>query len=376
MKSCDKNDGSIFRVIIAALKISGLFWKKGNCVQKLFNILLKTAFVASNLYLLQAAFAYKTLAFVLYGTRVFTSTVTLLLFVLQERKFERLLSDLNDEAKRQLPHTRQRRILRLSSILTGLSSLVLLSFLVAPTYIIFFTDHRNNSHLASRFLMYRDELLFVLTIWYPLCFFPALFIVISQTFFELLAEFNDVVPALFCKAELHAITKSLSDRFRAGRLRRHRIRKLFVEVRRLFAPCLFFWYGLTFLGFCAELSSFLRPSDSWAERYYKALSSAHSWAQFWGVSCAANSVYVRGRDTWSILQDASLRLPLEVSGTRELDMLKEDVKEMVIAFSIGGFYKLTLRTALSVFSCMLTYAFVWYQIGPGSKSTESGNKGT
>ncbi|KAH8009496.1 hypothetical protein HPB51_018016 [Rhipicephalus microplus] len=152
-------------------------------------------------------------------------------------------------------------------------------------------------------------------------------------------------------------------------IRRDQIRKTFLECRTLYAPCLFFWYGMTFLGFCAELSTFTRQAESWVQCYYKILSCTHSWLTFWGVSLAANFVYVEGRKTWVVLQEASLRLPPvdhAAEPTGEFSMLKEDVKEISLAFTIAGFYKLTLKAAFSVFSCMLTYAFVWYQIGPAS----------
>ncbi|KAH9369589.1 hypothetical protein HPB48_011517 [Haemaphysalis longicornis] len=93
------------------------------------------------------------------------------------------------------------------------------------------------------------------------------------------------------------------------------------------------------------------------------------------MSLAASLVHAEARRSFVVLQRASLRLPpasphaVDTGG--ELTLLKEDIREISLAFSIAGFYKLTLKAAFSVFSCMLTYAFVWYQIGPAENTDRS-----
>ncbi|KAH7965147.1 hypothetical protein HPB49_004283 [Dermacentor silvarum] len=362
----------IFREIEVALSMTGFLWDNNTRTKWCLSVLVIMSLTAAHLYLLKCAINYETLDFVLYGTRIAAASASCLVTAVRNERLNKVIKTLNEEANNQLPQRRLTRIRMLCRVLTGASLTTVLGFFTPPTYITFFTNDRTRAPFFKRCVIYTEDLLFVVTIWYQLCFLPSLFVVISHTTCELLSTYNDSLPRLFSRPLGAGFSVSpLCHQLRAARLRRDRIHKTFRECRSLYAPCLFFWYGMTFLGFCAELSAFTRQADSWVQRYYKILSCAHSWVTFWGVSLAANFVYAEARKTWAVLQEASLRLPPAehaADPTGELAMLKEDVKEISLAFTIAGFYKLTLKAAFSVFSCMLTYAFVWYQIGPASNT--------
>ncbi|EEC09365.1 hypothetical protein IscW_ISCW007374 [Ixodes scapularis] len=364
-RSRNSESDAIFKIPMAALKFTGLFWNTTCRPARLLSFLLKISIVTTQAKLLSDAFTYETVDMVLYGSRILTANVSFIIFALQERNLRNAIKDLSDKASFLLPLQRQRKIRTLSCSLACVSAIIIAVFLSGPAYVLFFTDKRLQTDLLSRFVAYLNEVCFAVVIWYPLCFMPILFVNVSQTFAELLSQYNEMIPKLFC-TENHNIY-SLNCKFRHSREQRHEMRRLLSVCGKIFAPCLFIWYGPTFLGCCAELSNFMRQSDAWVHRYYKAVTSAHGWAMFWGVSLAAHHVYATGRASWDVLQDCTLRLPLDVGVHMELVMLKEDCRKIAMAFTIGGFYKLTLRTAFSVFSCMLTYAFVWYQIGPGSQ---------
>ncbi|KAH7962042.1 hypothetical protein HPB52_014015 [Rhipicephalus sanguineus] len=370
IKAAHRED--VFREIQAALNISGFLWDNKTRLKSCLNVLAITSLIAAHVYLLKCAVNYETLDFVLYGTRIVAASATCFVTALSNERHRQVIETLNEDANNLLPRRRVTRIRTLSRVLTGVSLMIVLGFFTPPTYITFFTNNRTTAPLFKRCLMYSEDLLFVVAIWYQLCFLPSLFVMVSHTIRELLSAQNNSLPRLFSRPVDTIISSPvppLCHQLRAARVRREKIRKTFLECRSLYAPCLFFWYGMTFLGFCAELSAFTRQAESWVQRYYKILSCAHSWLTFWGVSLAANFVYVEGRKTWAVLQEASLRLPPAehaADPTGEFAMFKEDVKEIPLAFTIAGFYKLTLKAAFSVFSCMLTYAFVWYQIGPAS----------
>ncbi|KAK8763973.1 hypothetical protein V5799_033418 [Amblyomma americanum] len=352
--------------------MSGFLWENNGRLKWCLNAFVMASLMTSHVYLLKCAVGYETLDFVLYGIRIVVASASCIVTAFGNERHRKVIKVLTDEALSCLPQRRVSRIRRLSRVLTGVSVTTVLGFFTPPTYITFFSNDRTRAPFLRRCVIYTEDLLFVVSIWYQLCFLPSLFALISHTICELLSAFNDSLPKLFTRPLGTASSvPPLSHQLRAARLRRDRIHKIFRECRSLYAPYLFLWYGLTFLGFCAELSAFTRQADSWVQRYYKILSCAHSWVTFWGVSLTASFVYAEARKTWAILQEASLRLPpLEhvADGTGELTLLKEDVKEISLAFTIAGFYKLTLKAAFSVFSCMLTYAFVWYQIGPASNT--------
>ncbi|CAN7937465.1 unnamed protein product [Ixodes hexagonus] len=364
-RSCKSESNAIFNVPLAALKITGLFWNSTSRPARMLSLLLRISVITMQAKLLSEAFTYQTIDLVLYGSRIVTANVSFIIFTLQERNLRTVIKDLSDRADRELSLQGRRKIRRLILSLACISSFIIAAFLSGPAYVLFFTDKRLLTGLLSRLTTYLDEVSFAMVIWYPLCFMPVLFVAISQTFAQLLFRYNEMLPILFRPEDSSLYIPDY--RFRSSRVQRHEMRRLLDVCGRIFAPCLFVWYGPTFLGCCAELTAFMRQSDSPVTLYYKALTSAHGWAMFWGVSLAADHVYATGRSSWSVLQGCTLGMPLDVGGHLELVLLKEDCKEIQMAFSIGGFYKLTLKTAFSVFSCMLTYAFVWYQIGPGSR---------
>ncbi|KAH6938839.1 hypothetical protein HPB50_013477 [Hyalomma asiaticum] len=362
----------IFREIRVALNFSGFLWENKTRLMLCLNVLVMTSLTAAHAYLFKCAIDYETLDFVLYGTRIVAASATCFATAVSNERHRQVIKALNEEANSVLPQRRLTRIRMMSRILTAVSLTTVLGFFTPPTYITFFTNDRTKAPLFKRCVIYTEDLLFVVAIWYQLCFLPSLFVMVSYTIRELLSAQNGSLPRIFSRPESTTISSPvppLCHQLRAARVRRNQIHNIFRECRSLYAPFLFFWYGMTFLGFCAELSAFTRQADSWVQRYYKILSCVHSWLTFWGVSLAANFVHVEARKTWAVLQEASLRLPpaeRAADPTGELAMLKDDVKEIPMAFTIAGFYKLTLKAAFSVFSCMLTYAFVWYQIGPAN----------
>ncbi|KAL3253907.1 hypothetical protein MRX96_054413 [Rhipicephalus microplus] len=282
-KSAHRED--VFREIRVALNISGFLWDNKTRLKLCFNVLMMTSLIAAHVYLLKCAVNYETLDFVLYGTRIAASSATCFVTALNNDRFRQVVEALNEDAHNILPRRRVARIRKLCRLLTGVSLTIVLSFLTPPTYITFFTDSRTTAPLLERCLMYSEDLLFVVAIWYQLCFLPSLFVTVSHTIRELLSAHNDSLPRLFSRpadSVMSSPVPPLCQQLRTGRVRRDQIRKTFLECRRLYAPCLFFWYGMTFLGFCAELSAFTRQAESWVQRYYKILSCTHSWLTFWG----------------------------------------------------------------------------------------------
>ncbi|KAL1440993.1 hypothetical protein MTO96_008917 [Rhipicephalus appendiculatus] len=364
---------NVFREIQTALNISGFLWDNKTRLKLCLNVLVIASLIAAHVYLLKCAVNYETLDFVLYGTRIVASSATCFVTALSNERHRRVIEALNEDANNTLPRRRVTRIRTLCRVLTGVSLMIVLGFFTPPTYITFFTNNRTTAPLFKRCLMYTEDLLFVLAIWYQLCFLPSLFVMVSHTIRELLSAHNDSLPRLFSRPVDSIISSPLPPLCHQLTHRQSTQGQDSQDLSRMSKPV----RSLPFLLVRHDVPGILRRAEC-----------LHAPGRIVGAALLQDpqlrpqlahllgclpggKLCVRRRS-----QDVGESCRRPVFGFRppstprilpeSLRCSRKTSRRISLAFTIAGFYKLTLKAAFSVFSCMLTYAFVWYQIGPAN----------